>query len=70
MKIHPVKRAFQSVVYESLGEEFPEQIGKGLLGRDKVHDFLENLDLILCERVTQQDKTRSIRLRSDNVIHQ
>jgi hypothetical protein len=49
-------------------DQFYEQIGKGLLGRDKVHEFLENLDVIICERITQQDKTRSIRLRSDNVI--
>ena len=50
-----------------IGKEFYEQIGKGLLGRDKVHEFLENLELILSERVTQQEKTRSIRLRSENV---
>jgi len=47
-------------------EQFYEQIGKGLLGRDKVHEFLENLELMLCERITQQDKTRSLRLRSEN----
>lgn len=44
------------------------EIVEGLsLGREKSSQFMENLELILCEKLSQQVQAKTMRLRADEV---
>lgn len=52
-----------------LGGTFLEVLEGLSLGREKGSQFMENLELILCEKLAQQIQLKAARLRVEEVSH-